>query len=194
MSLESWLQFSKGISYVGLFLVFVSTVATSILSAKVDKIKDKRIDTLVQGNNEFLRKINIYQDDLKKKEQEIEDLQTAAKKAQRGISSTYDYKGTKRDIKPAGITATVGDELAVFQKMQQLEKERRWRDLVNVCTEQIQKTPTWYTPYLFRGIAYANIAELDKAIQDINVVVKNTPGDPEYAHAIDLLRQLQKKG
>ena len=80
MSTEWWLQFSKIVSYIGLFLVFASTVSTSILSAKNDRIKDQRIDTLVKGNGELLKKIDLYQNDLKEKQRKIEELEQYAKK------------------------------------------------------------------------------------------------------------------
>ena len=191
MSSEWWLQFSKFVSYFGLFLIFVSTISTSILSSKLDRIKDKRIDTLVEGNEELLKKVDIYQTDLNNKQKIIEELQRAAKKAERGISSTYDYRGIRRDIRPGVITGTVGEEPDVFRRMQELEKGKRWQDIINLCNEQIEKTPKWYTPYLFRGVAYANIGELEKAIKDVEYVVENTPGDPDYAHAIGILKKMQ---
>jgi hypothetical protein len=183
---------SKIVSYVGLFLVFLSTVSSSIFSAKVDRLKDQRIDTLVKGNAELLKRIDVYQTDLLKKQATIEELQIAAKKAERGISSTWDFRGVKRDIRPGVIKAGAGDELAVFKKMQEYQVGRQWEALIKLCTEQIQKTPEWYTPYLFRGIGYANIGQTEKAIQDVELVTSSTPGDPEYAQATDILRQIKE--
>lgn len=193
MSAESWLLLSKIVSFVGLFLVFVSTVSSSVLSAKVDRIKDARIDTLVKGNAELLKKIDLYQADLDQKEKRIEELQVAAKKASRGISSTYNYTGVKHDTQPGVIKGEIGPEREVFQQMRQLHEEGRWEELITLCTGQIQRTPDWYTPYLFRGVARANIGETERALQDIQYVVDNTPGDPEYEHAIDILKKIQAK-
>lgn len=192
MTIESWLQLSKVISYIGLFLVFVSTVSSSILSSKLDGIKDQRIDTLVKGNNELLKKIDIYQEDLENKQKTIEELQIETKKSARGITTTYDYKGVKRDNRPGVIKAVVGEETNVFEKMLDLREKQQWPDLIELSTEQISKTPEWYTPYLFRGIARANIGELNEALKDVSFVVENTPGDPEYTQAIDILKRIKR--
>jgi regulator of sirC expression with transglutaminase-like and TPR domain len=47
----------------------------------------------------------------------------------------------------------------------------------------------WYTPFVFRGVAYANLKNKSKAIEDLTIAVKHTPSDPDYQEARDLLQK-----
>lgn len=123
----------------------------------------------------------------------IKQLEIGAKKASRGISSTYDFNGAKRvTTGPGHVSVVIGEEFTIFQGMVQLEKAKNYEELVKVCDEQIQKTPDWLTPYLFAGIAYANLGDKEKAIMKLEYVLEMAPGDPAYAQASDILKELNK--
>ncbi|MDQ1558837.1 MAG: hypothetical protein QOD32_1897 [Pyrinomonadaceae bacterium] len=199
MNEDSWMTLFRWLSYIGLFFVFVSTVGTSIFQSRVDKVKDKRIDTLVSGNKELLEKngeliskVGEYQGDLQKKDAKIKELEVGAKKASRGITSTYDFNGAKRDTSAGRVSVVVGEETGIFQKMVELEKSKSFAELKNLCEVQIKKTPEWLTPYLYLGVAYANLGDRDKAISNLEHVVVNAPGDPAYSQARVILEQLRK--
>lgn len=198
MNLDFWMTVFRWLSYIGLLLVFISTVGTSILQSSTDKLKDNKIDTLVSGNKELLLrndelvlKINQYQHDLKLKDGRIKELEVGAKKAKRNVTSMYDFNGAKRETSGGRVNLSVGEELEVFQRIVELEKNKNFGKLIEQCEEQIKKTPEWLTPYLFLGVAYANTGDTTKAISNLEHVVNNAPGDPSYAQAEDRLKQIR---
>ncbi len=87
---------------------------------------------------------------------------------------------------------TTTPEMSAFQKIVELEKQKNYLDLITICEKQIKKTPEWLTPYLFLGIAYANMNNKEKAIELFNYVLKNAPDDPNYAQANDFLKMLRE--
>lgn len=200
MNYDSWMIFFRWISYAGLLLVFISTVGTSILQSRADKIKDQKFDALVSGNKELLAKndelvtkVSQYQQDLLTKDARIKDLEAKAKKLGRGITSTYDFNGAKRDTSAGYVGVVVGEESSIFQRMVQLEKDKAYPELRALCENQIKKTPTWLTPYLFIGVAYANLGNKDKAITNLEHVVNEAAGDPAYSKAATILEQVKKR-
>jgi tetratricopeptide (TPR) repeat protein len=193
MSDENWLSIFRYASFVGGVIVAFSTIGVTVFQSRTDKDKDKKIDELLKQNNDLSLKIDNYQNDLKTKEEKIKDLQVQAKKSSRGITSTFDFNGTKRDTTAGSVTAIAGDEFSVFQRILLLEKESKFVELKNLCEAQIKKTPNWFTPYLYLGVAYANLGNKEKAISNLEYVIENTPGDPNYAQAKTLLDQLKAK-
>ncbi len=200
MSYESWMVFFRWLSYIGLLLVFISTVGTSMFQSRADKTKDQKIDALVSGNKELLAKndelvtkVSQYQQDLLTKDTRIKDLEVKAKKAGRGITSTYDFNGARRETSAGRSSVIAGEEIGIFQKMVELEKNKAYSELTALCEGQIKKTPTWLTPYLFLGVAYATLGNKDKAISNLEHVVNEAPGDPAYTKAGTILEKIRKR-
>lgn len=156
----------------------------------VDLVTGK--NKLVSQNKELLAKVEEYQTNLAEKGQEIKELKRKAKMTARGIISIYDYRGNKREKTAGSIKLSSGPEKEVFKQMVGLEKAKDFPNLLKVCEQQIKETPEWFTPYLFRAVAYSNMGKKDEAIADLRYVVENTPGDPEYAQAERLLQQLEE--
>ena len=105
----------------------------------------------------------------------------------------YDYNGAKRETAGGMIKVTVGPEVETFRRMRTLEQSGDHRALVDLCEQQIKKTPDWLTPYLFAGVAYANTGARDKAAMHLRHVAENAPGDPNYEKAETLLQQLESR-
>lgn len=161
------------------------------LGIKVSELIDGK-DTLLQQNQELKSEIGRYQTDLNEKEKTIQELEKQAKKAMRGISSTYDFNGAKRiTTRPGHISLEVGPEVEIFNKINELEKQRNYPELKNICEQQIIKTPEWLTPYLYLGLAYANMDNKEKAIEMFEYVLSNAPDDPAYAQAKEFLKKLK---
>jgi tetratricopeptide (TPR) repeat protein len=161
------------------------------LGIKVSELIDGK-DTLLQQNQELKSEIGRYQTDLNEKEKTIQELEKQAKKAMRGISSTYDFNGAKRiTTRPGHISLEVGPEVEIFKKINELEKQRNYPELKNICEQQIIKTPEWFTPYLYLGLAYANMDNKEKAIEMFEYVLSNAPDDPAYAQAKEFLKKLK---
>jgi tetratricopeptide (TPR) repeat protein len=167
------------------------------LSAKVEElIAGKNI--LISQNQELITQnlnlqtsITSYQNDLTKKEVRIKELELQAKMISRGVASTYDFNGAKRETAGGRIKFTVGPEVEIFNQMQILEQSGGYGALIDLCKQQIEKTPGWLTPYLFAGVAYLKIGEKDKAATYLRQVAENAPRDPNYAEAEKLLQQLR---
>lgn len=161
------------------------------LNVQISELVDGK-NALVSQNKELLSQIGKYQTDLTEKERQIKELELEAKKAARGITSIYDFNGAKRENTAGSITLSVGPEVEVFRQMVELEKAKDFSNLLKICEHQIEDTPEWFTPYLYRAVAYANIGQKQKAIIDLRYVIDNTPGDPKYVQAKKLLQQLEE--
>jgi hypothetical protein len=172
----------------------------SYFTSKLDKAKGQKIDSLLsgnqrleQGNRELLGRIDIYQKDLASKQEEINTLKFEATRSRRGLVSVWDFNGARREGSAASTNVTAGEEFGVFQELGRLEQEKKFAEIVAIATKQITKNPDWLTPYLFRGAAYANLGELQKAAVDLRHVVSSAGGDPAYAQAQTLLVQIEQR-
>ena len=99
-------------------------------------------------------------------------------------------RGNGRDGSEKPAITLFGDTVGVFQELARLEQEGDHAAIIELATKQIERTPSWLTPYLSRGVAYANIGELHKAIADLQHVVETAAGDPTYERAGMVLQQL----
>jgi len=121
----------------------------------------------------------------------LDDIERDVKKLRNGSRSGYDFNGIWREETPGRTKAVVGDETTVFQNMSNLQTERQWKELLEVSEAQIKKTPTWLTPYLFSGIANANLGNRSAAVERLRFVHTEAAGNLDYADADRLLRLLQ---
>lgn len=150
-------------------------------------------NALLLQNRELTNKIEKYQEDLSEKQKLIEKLEIKSKKAERGITSIYEFNGIKRETtKPGHINVEYGNETEIFKKVSELERSRKYSELITLCETQINETPSWLTPYLYLGIAYANTGNKKKAIELFQHIVKNAPDDPDYKQAKEFLEKLSK--
>ncbi len=200
MSSESWIVVVRYLSYVAVALVAITTIGTSMLQARANKTKGQKIDALVSGNKELLAKngelltrVTQYQQDLLSRDARIKELEVKAKKAARGIVSTYDFNGAKREMNAGSINVVGGEEVAIFRQMVELERNKAYSELIVLCEGQTEKTPEWLTPYLYLGVAYANTGNRDKALSNLEHVVAEAPEDPAYAEAATILEQIRKR-
>jgi len=83
MNIESSLAFFKWVLYVGMALVAIGTIGVNILSSKVDKKKDHKIDELLKGNATLLKNTEQYQKDLIEKDTRIQELERGHKNLQK---------------------------------------------------------------------------------------------------------------
>jgi len=89
------------------------------------------------------------------------------------------------------MIATLGIEMGVFQELQRLETEGQHDAIIQLAGRQIEETPSWLTPYLFRGVAFSNLGRVDEAIRDLEYVVRESAGDAAYSQATVVLEQLR---
>ena len=103
----------------------------------------------------------------------------------------YDFNGVKRIQEGASFEAILGKEYTVFPRFEQLYTERKWRELIELCVEQITKYPEWLRPYLFAGVGYANLDKKDKAIERLEYVEKKAGNNKAYEDASRLMHLLR---
>jgi hypothetical protein len=163
----------------------------SDLQAKVDELL-RGNEAVVSQNKQLLSDIQGYQRDLRGRDERIRELEAAAKAAKRGVVKRYDFNGGKRTQSGGGSNVVVGAEFNVFQKMVALERSKDFSELIRLAEAQIAQTPEWLTPYYFLGIAFANTNQRDKAIRNLQRVVDEAGGDPEYSGAAELLGRIRR--
>lgn len=125
-------------------------------------------------------------------ERTIQDLEVKAEKAARGITETFDYNGARRvSPRPGHVNLIDGPETAVFKRMVELQGAQQWSELRAIAEKQSRSTPDWLTPYLFLGVAQANLGNKAEALRAFQHVVAKAHGDPAYAEAEQLIKRLQ---
>jgi hypothetical protein len=106
---------------------------------------------------------------------------------------TYDFDGVKHVQQGHSFRAVTGDECELFRILKDLERQRDWTALRDLCEEQIARTPEWLTPYLCAGVAYANLGQEKDAIRRLEYVEQAAAGDPQYAAAARIMDQLRRE-
>jgi hypothetical protein len=132
-----------------------------------EEIKGQGITVKSQSQTIFQQneQITHLTDELNSVSARAAELVAKAQNAERGISDTYDFNGGHRQNMGGGrVVVTVGAEVNIFQKIMESYKAKDWSTLTITCETQIQATPIWLTPYLFSGIAYANLGEFAKRL------------------------------
>jgi len=157
----------------------------SIMATCFVWIDSAKIEELIDGKDKLITKIEELKTTIDKYQKENEYLKSEIDKAKRGIESSFDYNGARR-VKSGGRTQAIGgEEYSLFHRFIELDKEKNYLAMFKLIEPQLKKTPTWYTLYFFRGIAYANTEEKDKAILDFEYFVQKASGDISYEEAID---------
>lgn len=91
----------------------------------------------------------------------------------------YSFSGAMTIIEGNRIAAYQGEKADAFNKLLTLEKERQYTELLAVCKKEIAETPEWLTPYLFQGVAQANMGLENDAISSFKYVITKTTSDPD---------------
>jgi peptidyl-tRNA hydrolase len=184
---------------------FVNDRIGTLQAAKVAQqaVSLDRQDAMIRNQSDELQnqqgKISAQSEKITQQISEIErlrmqseSLQQKALAAERGISDTFDFNGGHRQNMGGGSTVlTVGPEAMVFQTILKLYEAKDWNSLKKTCDEQVLKTPNWLTPYLFSGIADANLGLLDEARVRFEYVISKAGNDPHYSDAARLLAEMK---
>lgn len=166
-------------------LTWYESIQSSRMAAQVDE--------LVEGKNQLLAQIQQYERDLQVEKEKVRKLDLDAKRAKRGITGTYDFRGNYRSTSPGSISGVMGARAEVFDRIIELHNSQNWRELSDLCEKEIKATPEWLTPYLFAGVAQVNLGNKARALELLEHVQTNAAGDPEYAEVDGLLDRLRSK-
>lgn len=138
---------------------------------------ESKIDELVEGKNELLSKITIYEND-------IETLEAEARLARRGVSAVYYFDGTilRRD----GGVARRDNVLLVpsFNKMVVLQNEKNFLELFQLSEKLIKNYRDWPTPHAFLGTAALNLGDSATAIKAYQNFLDNAPTETSFNYNI----------
>jgi hypothetical protein len=105
----------------------------------------------------------------------------------------YTYNG-ERKISDGGQATSETDtpQHKLFDQIRQAHRSKNWPLLASLCETAIQQTPEWLTPYLFAGEAYANLGEIDRAIDRLEYVRKKGTGIPDDRFAVQQASKLRE--
>jgi hypothetical protein len=138
------------------------------------------------------QQITHLNEDLKSVREKAAELTTRTQNTERGISDVYEFNGNRRQgLGPGHTAVSVGPETNVFRKIMELQGNKDWIELLTVCEAQIKSTPNWLTPYLFSGIANANLGNFVDAEERLEFVVTKAGNDPNYSVAPGILARIK---
>jgi hypothetical protein len=84
----------------------------------------------------------------------------------------------------------MGTKSRAFRRIVELRDSGEWSALLELCQTEMKSTPEWLTPFMFAGIANANLGHHERAVELLRHVQENAAGDPEYAEVDSLLQRL----
>jgi len=165
MDINSWANFFRYATLITLTLTFISGAGSWYFSAKLDSLN----------------------------EQKILELEAKASNASKGKTYAYDYNGAMRESPKPGFINLKTDtpENTAFQEMVKLLQEGKSKEVIPIAEKQIENSPEWLTPYLFLGAVYADLGDKEKAVYNLEYVLKEAPGDPDYAKAKEILDKIE---
>lgn len=151
---------------------------------------------LIFQNKEMLIKVNKYQQDIKDKNLKIIELESKVSKVERGVESFTSFDGVIRTRQGGNTNTTIWDEYALYQKIENLSKEKKFKELIKICEDSKLKYPNWFTLYYYRAIGILNTDienKKNEALDLLDYVSNNTKGDLEYAiQLVFLLSELNE--
>jgi hypothetical protein len=109
--------------------------------------------------------------------------------------TTYYFNGDRRvtNLASGSIELQPGAKKVELEAIAKLEKAQNWVALRDFCEEETKKTPEWLTPPLLAGEAYANLGDIDKAIERLDYVHQKAGGWEEFSVADRLREEIRRK-
>lgn len=151
---------------------------------------------LIGQNKEMLTKINKYQKEIEAKNLKIEELENKVIKVEKGIESNISFNGTVRTRQGGKVNTTIGDEYALFQKINNLLSEKKFIELIKICDKNKAKYPDWFALHYYKAIGILNTDfdnKRNEALDLLDYVADKTKGDLDYAiNLVSLLSQLKE--
>lgn len=100
---------------------------------------------------------------------------------------TFDFNGGRRSFHQGELSVDMEDEYVEFQRIIELHNKKDWPALLQLTEARIRKTPEWLTPYLFSGIALANLHRYEEMVQRLEYVKEKSAGSEDYKDATRIL-------
>ena len=172
----------------------IGALQAALIVSQGNDIKNQKstVESQTETISQQSGKIMHLSDDLQSVRSQAAELAIRAQNAERGISDTYDFNGGHRQNMGGGrVVLNVGKETGVFQHIVSLQNEKNWSALKETCENQIKETPAWLTPYLFSGIANANLGNRAVAKERLQFVVEKAGSDPNYSDAARILSEIE---
>ena len=105
----------------------------------------------------------------------------------------YAYDGERKVYDGAQATSeTDTPQHKLFDQIRQAHRSKNWQQLAALSEDAIQQTPEWLTPYLFAGEAYANLGQIDRAIDRLEYVRKLGAGIPDDRFTVQQASKLRE--
>jgi hypothetical protein len=97
--------------------------------------------------------------------------------------TTYDFQGMRRMTSPGKM---LSDDSASenFQQFGTKAKAQDWAGLSALAEQQKLERPEWFTPYYAAGMAYINLCQKQKALDNLEYFVKRAEGVPTFEQPV----------
>jgi hypothetical protein len=175
-------------SFGGLLLIIKERIG--VLQAEKSAEKERLQQEKITSQEDDVKRLK---DELSAVNEKAAQLEAKAIDAARNVTDSYDFNGVHRQTSGGRTSATVGNEVAIFQQLIELQEKQDWNALLVLSESQIEGTPNWLTPYLMAGVALANLSRFEEAKKRLESVVTRAGNDPQYSEARTILEQIQEK-
>jgi hypothetical protein len=103
---------------------------------------------------------------------------------------TYDFHGTWRSDSPGRAHINQILYAQSFMPMAKLADGGQWTQLAILAEQEKSKTPEWFTPEFFAGLAYLHLCKREKSLENLTAFQDKTQDYPAYAEGNRYLAQL----
>lgn len=90
------------------------------------------------------------------------------------------------------LPTTDATQRQVPDRIERAYREKNWPLLATLCESAIAQNPQRFTPYLLAGEAYANLGQVDRAINRLEYVMKNGAKNPNDASTVRQAKELRE--
>jgi hypothetical protein len=181
----------RWLTIVGLAFTAIFGAAIYFVNDRIGALQSQTVQAQSERLSQQTERIGHLNDELSAVRTQEAELQKRAQNAERGVSDSYDFNGAHRQTTGGRIAVTVGAETMVFRNLMDFYNAKNWQGLADTCERQIQATPNWLTPYLYSGLAYANLGNFGKAQERLEFVAQKAGADPNYSDAARVLEQIK---
>lgn len=172
----------------------------NISSNQDSLVNDNRLlkvksDNCFESNKRMIEEIQSYKKQIEERNQRIKILEENVQLAKKGAVVSYDLIGNRRESSGPGMINFIDNtpENAAYRELSLLQDNRNFAEIIKLCNQWIKRNPNWHTPFVFRGVAYANLGKKDLAIMDWEYAIKFNDNDPEYDKIKELLRKIKQE-
>ena len=125
---------------------------------------------------------------------EIRELIEKALDPNRTITGYLPDGEAMRTNNAAGVTVTEDKgEFDVFQHFISLERDKKWKELLEAISAEKAKVPAWFTCDAMEALAYIGLCDLDRALQASDKFIAETADIGNYSNMLEIVKMNRAK-